>query len=729
MDAPGRALRQRTGAPTAASTLNEKHSGSAAPATASTSTSATQAASSDQASSILSSSVQGASYLVLLQFISRMLTFSLNQVLLRFTSAETLGIASVQLELLLNTILFLSREGVRCAAIRVSDDTDTDASGTESSLSRPLTDRKGKSRDQGDTNNADPRPGSEAYRLQKLVNMVYAPIPVGALMTCLAVGYYLSQVDDEHDRRFPGYRLSICLYGLAALIELLAEPMFMVAQYKLWFKTRVSVEGMAVIVRCVLTCALTLYGARAAVVASMPGHHPHEKSAGSASSSLTTNNTMGVLAFAIAQFVYGLLTLGGFLLAFYSKSAEKHQREKDRLVKAHEKYHGDRGDEIDDKDEDVISIKALLPRRLVRTTKDGRQESFYFDTELLKLSKTLTAQSLLKHILTEGDKMLMTGFTAEQDQGVYAFVVNYGSLVARIIFQPMEETSRTLFSKLLSDIAPASQKVESKDKSSSFTTASGSSAVALTETQRTNLVVSRNLLLTIMKFHVLLGLVFIAFGTHYTGALIELVVGRNWSRNTIAPAVLSLYCWYVPIMGLNGITEAVVQAVASENELTVLSYWMVGFSAVFCGSGAFLMGVLGLGAKGIVLANCLNLTMRIVWSMWFLSRYYGRYIPAHGSPANNNTHSSQSKAGMAKTFSNVPWRDILPRWPMLAAFAAAYVITASSEHWITWETPRQLLAHLLVGVATFASVAIIFWIVEAPFLREIRGIVRQRRSN
>lgn len=56
----------------------------------------------------------------------------------------------------------------------------------------------------------------------------------------------------------------------------------------------------------------------------------------------------------------------------------------------------------------------------------NRIESFYFDKTLLKLSKTLTSQSLLKHILTEGDKMMMAKFADEEAQGVYAFVINYG---------------------------------------------------------------------------------------------------------------------------------------------------------------------------------------------------------------------------------------------------------------------------------------------------------------
>ncbi|KAG0338788.1 Oligosaccharide translocation protein rft1 [Podila humilis] len=681
-----------------------------------------QAVNNDDASNILSSSVQGASYLVLLQFVSRMLTFSLNQILLRFTSAETLGIASVQLELLLNTILFLSREGVRCAAIRVSDD----ISDNEGSSSNNNSDNNNNATTTTTTNNTNKTntKSSESYRLQKLVNMVYAPIPVGAFMTCLAVGYYLSQLDPNSEDRFPGYRLSIYLYGVSALIELLAEPMFMVAQYKLWFKSRVSVEGTAVIVRCVLTCALTIYGAQSSGNKNNSGNN--------------NNNTMGVLAFAIAQFVYGLLTLGGFLLAFWNRSEEKKKRV------GHAKKTDDGKEDKDGQAMETISIKALIPRRLTRTGKDGQQEHFFFDNELLKLSRTLTAQSLLKHILTEGDKMMMAGFTSEADQGVYAFVVNYGSLIARILFQPMEEISRTLFSKLLSDIGPPISNSTSSSLSSSTSTLSTTpstvtSTRALSPTQLSNLVMSQNLLLTIMKFHVLLGAVFIAFGTHYTATLIDLIVGRYWSRATIAPAVLSLYCYYVPIMGLNGITEAVVQAVASERELAVLSYWMVGFSAVFCTTAAVLMGAIGLGAQGIVLANCVNLSMRILWSTWFLSKYYGRYLnrdcsgivttdPASSTSSSSSSSSSSSaQQGVLQTFSNVPWRTVLPSSRVVAAFVGAYAVTEASERITGWDGLYDKALHLAVGVLTFAVTMMAVFVYEKPFIRDIQNAVRQRR--
>jgi len=50
----------------------------------------------------------------------------------------------------------------------------------------------------------------------------------------------------------------------------------------------------------------------------------------------------------------------------------------------------------------------------------------YIDQELLLLSLTMSSQSLVKHFLTEGDKMILTWFSPLQDQGGYALAVNYG---------------------------------------------------------------------------------------------------------------------------------------------------------------------------------------------------------------------------------------------------------------------------------------------------------------
>lgn len=56
--------------------------------------------------------------LILLQLFSRLLTFALNQGLIRTVSPSVLGTASVQFDLVSATILFIGREGVRNALLR-----------------------------------------------------------------------------------------------------------------------------------------------------------------------------------------------------------------------------------------------------------------------------------------------------------------------------------------------------------------------------------------------------------------------------------------------------------------------------------------------------------------------------------------------------------------------------------------------------------------------------------
>lgn len=55
--------------------------------------------------------------LLLLQLFSRLFSFALNQFLLRSTSPAALGVATMSLEVLRDTSLFLLREGIRSAVI------------------------------------------------------------------------------------------------------------------------------------------------------------------------------------------------------------------------------------------------------------------------------------------------------------------------------------------------------------------------------------------------------------------------------------------------------------------------------------------------------------------------------------------------------------------------------------------------------------------------------------
>ena len=71
------------------------------------------------ASSLIGKAVSTAGQLAARGLLERVLTFTLNQLLVRFVDPEVFGLASIRFELILSTVLFLSREGLRLAMIRL----------------------------------------------------------------------------------------------------------------------------------------------------------------------------------------------------------------------------------------------------------------------------------------------------------------------------------------------------------------------------------------------------------------------------------------------------------------------------------------------------------------------------------------------------------------------------------------------------------------------------------
>lgn len=232
----------------------------------------------------------------------------------------------------------------------------------------------------------------------------------------------------------------------------------------------------------------------------------------------------------------------------------------------------------------------------------------------------------------------------------------------RILFQPLEETGRTFFSKLL--LLDQDEKEEEEKVKVARQTAS-------------------NLLLILIKLHTLLGFIFICFATNYTSTLIDLLVGPKWSLGEgNAPGVLALYCVYVPFMGINGITEGFVQAVASKKDLSRLSYFMILFSVCFMVSGFIFMYWFEMGAMGLILANMVNLSIRIGYSWQFIRTYFKPSV----------------------TISITQW---FPHPITIVSFILAWFITFWSEKNIGWYTLKQKLTHVFIGAICFIFVVII----------------------
>lgn len=222
-------------------------------------------------------------------------------------------------------------------------------------------------------------------------------------------------------------------------------------------------------------------------------------------------------------------------------------------------------------------------------------------------------QSSIKYVLTQGDSLLIASLASLQDQGAYALSSNYGGLIARMLFQPIEDASRNLFAKLCSPATTTPK--DSSTKAPDKTTKLPANDSSITQAKTT--------LTTILKFYNLISLLAFSLGPSLAPPLLDLVAGSRWSA-TGASDVLATYCYYIPLLAINGVTEAFVAAVATNSDLYRQSLWMSGFFAGFAASAYVFLRVLELGAKGLVWANCVNMGLRILFNLHFVKGFFER---------------------------------------------------------------------------------------------------------
>ena len=489
---------------------------------------------SSQNASLLRASAEGVKFLVLLQVSSRLLTFAVNQILLRYLSPELLGI-SVQFELYMITILYFSRESLRMAVQRY---------GVSSSPSPVPSRANDKRKTHGPEGVIE---GTSAAQSQTVVNLAYIPMPLGILFTAIIAPYYVKLFVSSDTVSQPYFYESVLLYTVATLLELSSEPSFALAQQLLLYKLRAGAESSAALTRCILTCSLTIYSVKAG---------------------LGGSGGLGPLPFAVGQLGYAIVLTAVYIRQCWSIARREGFSLSLGKIASHESsYH-----------------------------------MSYFYKPLSGLAFSMWMQAAIKHILTQGDSLLIAWLATTHDQGIYALASNYGSLIARMLFQPLEESSRNLFAKLLSQTG-------GKDDNSKANPNSLRSAVAILQ--------------NILRLYSLLSIFFFSVGPPLAPLLLSLVAGSRWS-NSAAGSVLSSFCYYIPLLAVNGITEAFVQSVASSKQLQQQSLWMFGFSVGFGLAGYVFLKELGWGAQGLVWANAVNMVLRIVWSWWFMGGYFRR---------------------------------------------------------------------------------------------------------
>jgi oligosaccharide translocation protein RFT1 len=240
-----------------------------------------------------------------------------------------------------------------------------------------------------------------------------------------------------------------------------------------------------------------------------------------------------------------------------------------------------------------------------------------WEKSTLNLAGSMMAQSVVKHLLTQGDTLLVTTLSTAEAQGVYALANNYGGLVARLVFQPVEESSRNYFSRVLAssstiDSPTAPEKADKKTTNDSKDGKKPTSNIHLAATNLTSL----------LRIYTTLSLPILTLGPSAAPLLLYLVAGPRWARSG-ASACLSTYSLYIPLLALNGLLEAFVASAASERQVHLQSLWMGGFSVAFALAGYVFLRVLGWGGVGLVLANWMNMGLRIGWCSWWIAEWFG----------------------------------------------------------------------------------------------------------
>lgn len=391
--------------------------------------------------------------LMAFQLFSRLLTFALNNVILRMCSPAVLGVASIKLELFIGTILSLSRDGVRTALLRY---------------------RSSRSEHEDE---------KLAMRMS-WISMAFSLVFLSVLMTMFR--WNIPHELNTDLRLRSQYQHSLSLYGFSALVEICGEPFVISLLRRQATSRRLKAELQSIVLR-MLTIITSVF-----II--------DEKN----------DMSLGMKAFTYGQLIRSFTLTIGLALAQTDISGS--------------------------------SWRQALP-----------WSSGVWDWPTFRQACDLSRPILYRTFLAQGD-MWIIGMSALEDQGLYSVAVNYGSLVCRILLQPLEESGLQYFAR-------------------AFTTKD-------TNTKQEAL----NHFAAILKFYLLLSLVVGLVAPSFTDLVVHFLLGRRWTGTKMA-SVLSAYCMQIPFMAFCGIFEAFINATLTAdwyrcNEMTpFIATFFYGISA------------------------------------------------------------------------------------------------------------------------------------------------------
>ena len=167
-----------------------------------------------------SQNIVNSSLNMMTQVIFRLVTFVMNAYVLRYISRDVLGLIYVRLNLLDDTIIFLSTEGFRLAGL-------------------------GHNRDSGNW--------------QKTVNLMWLTLPLAMLWSSMMGWIWVTWLPSPPPELASQYHQAVIIVALAGVGQMLAEPPMVVGQVLMFVRLRVVMNMLWMTTRVIVLClAVTL---------------------------------------------------------------------------------------------------------------------------------------------------------------------------------------------------------------------------------------------------------------------------------------------------------------------------------------------------------------------------------------------------------------------------------------------------------------------------------------
>ena len=265
---------------------------------------------------------------------------------------------------------------------------------------------------------------------------------------------------------------------------------------------------------------------------------------------------------------------------------------------------------------------------------------FVIDAQTLPFYFSLLRHAILKFAITQGDQWIMTIISTAHTQGIYATVANYGSLVCRVLLQPIEEASLSLFSR-------------------SFTSKDQAQAQA-----------AINYLSIILRFDIYLSMAAVSFGPPFAALLVSSVFGKGWSGGEMSSA-LSAYCLLIPAMAFCGILESFIHGTIKSDQLLTYQRISLTISIQYLLLAAIF--VTRWKAVGLIAANLFAFAARAIYGIFYLLIF----LNANGQGT------------------SLPRKSVLPQriiWIVVGVSACV--------NYASWATTHSSIDHFFVGLTS-----------------------------